>query len=207
MVQKEPGRRGRPRAYDPDAALARAMDAFWGAGFAATSLDELSAVTGMNRPSLYAAFGDKHALYMKALERYRADARAALAEALAPSQPLAEGLAAVYRSALALYLSEDEGGRGCFVIGTAATEAVRDPDARAALAGIIAEIDEAFAARIALARAEHEIDLAADPMALAKLASAVLHSLAIRARAGAGRAELEALAEAGIALICAGAER
>ena len=52
-----PKRRGRPRAYEPELALARALDVFWKDGFAATSLDDLSAATGMNRPSLYGAFG------------------------------------------------------------------------------------------------------------------------------------------------------
>ena len=63
MVQKADSRRGRPRAYDPETALSQAMAVFWDAGYAATSLDDLSAATGMNRPSLYGAFGDKHALY------------------------------------------------------------------------------------------------------------------------------------------------
>jgi AcrR family transcriptional regulator len=67
MVQKETKRRGRPPAYVPEVALARATDAFWSAGYAATSLDELAAATGMNRPSLYGAFGDKHDLYLKTL--------------------------------------------------------------------------------------------------------------------------------------------
>src|SRR5882724_10797919 len=80
MVQKkskgakaEPKRRGRPRAYDPATAIARAAETFWKAGYAGTSLDDLSAATGMNRPSLYAAFGDKRDLYLKALEIYLTD--------------------------------------------------------------------------------------------------------------------------------------
>ena len=71
MVQKEETRLGRPREYDPEVALQRATDAFWDAGFSGTSLDDLSARTGMNRPSLYAAFGDKQALYLKTLESYQ----------------------------------------------------------------------------------------------------------------------------------------
>ncbi len=72
----EPKRRGRPRAYQPEVALARALDVFWKEGFAGTSLDDLSAATGMNRPSLYGAFGDKRELYIKSYQRYREDARA-----------------------------------------------------------------------------------------------------------------------------------
>ena len=88
MVQKrsktaEKPRRGRPRQYDPDRALAGAADAFWQSGYAGTSLDELSAATGMNRPSLYAAFGDKSDLYLKTLERYRDQSRALALELLA----------------------------------------------------------------------------------------------------------------------------
>src|SRR5215475_15343375 len=99
MVQKPPARRGRPRAFDPDAALARAVDAFWDAGFAATSLDDLSVATGMNRPSLYGAFGDKQALYRKALDQYRAMGEEALAQALARDVPLDEALRRAYLAA------------------------------------------------------------------------------------------------------------
>src|SRR5258708_9237707 len=76
-----PKRRGRPRAYEPEQALGKALDLFRKGGFAATSLDDLSAATGMNRPSLYGAFGDKRELYIKSYARYRADARAAMVEA------------------------------------------------------------------------------------------------------------------------------
>ena len=71
-----PKRRGRPRAYQPDVALGKALDLFRKDGFAATSLDDLSAATGMNRPSLYGAFGDKRELFIKSYRRYRDDARA-----------------------------------------------------------------------------------------------------------------------------------
>src|SRR5947208_14300857 len=91
-AQKPAARRGRPRAYDPDTALGRAMAAFWDAGYAGTSLDDISARTGMNRPSLYGAFGDKHTLYRHTLDRYRALGRAALDDALTYDQPLREAL-------------------------------------------------------------------------------------------------------------------
>ena len=72
MVQKgESKRRGRPRSYDPEQALQQIMEAFWKTGYSGTSLDDLSAATGLNRPSLYAAFGDKRAIYLKALAHYR----------------------------------------------------------------------------------------------------------------------------------------
>src|SRR5258708_25341657 len=91
-----PKRRGRPRAYEPDVALARAMDVFWRDGFAATSLDTISAATGMNRPSLYASFGDKRDIYVKAYQRYRARARARLAEIFTSQLPLHLQLRPIY---------------------------------------------------------------------------------------------------------------
>ena len=68
--ETEPARRGRPRAYDAEAALKRATEEFWQTGYSGTSLDSIAAATGMNPPSLYAAFGNKRAIYLKALSRY-----------------------------------------------------------------------------------------------------------------------------------------
>src|SRR5277367_6854049 len=102
-------RRGRPRAYQPDVALGKALDLFRQDGFAATSLDDLSAATGMNRPSLYGAFGDKRELYLKSYARYRADARAAMLEIFREQLPIRERLQRIYQVALDIYLSGDEG--------------------------------------------------------------------------------------------------
>ena len=202
MVQKYPGQRGRPRAYDPDTAIARAMAVFWDAGYAGTSLDEITAGTGMNRPSLYGAFGDKHQLYLRTLAHYRSLARTALDAALARNRPLREALRRVYRAALSLYLSGERGARGCFLIGTALTESVGDTDVRKSLRDALHEIDTAFAERIQLAREQGELPRDADPSALARIASALLHSLAIRSRAGEPRRVLEAMIEPTLDLIC-----
>ena len=85
-----PVRRGRPRAYDPQAALKQATETFWKTGYSGTSLDKHRAATGMNPPSLYAAFGNKHALYLEALARYWEISLAATREALAEDRPLDE---------------------------------------------------------------------------------------------------------------------
>src|SRR5258707_15744864 len=94
--EAEPKRRGRPRAYQPDIALAKALDLFRKDGFAATSLDDLSAATGMNRPSLYGAFGDKRELYIKSYRRYREDARAAMLDIFREEQPIRQRLLRIY---------------------------------------------------------------------------------------------------------------
>jgi len=208
MVQKKqddaPRRRGRPRGYDPKTALARAADTFWKAGYAGTSLDDLSEATGMNRPSLYAAFGDKRDLYLKTLEHYREESRALARAALADDPPLRVFLKRFYDKALDLYL--DDGPRGCYSIGTAATVAAVDDRVRTFLADSMRSTDSFLKHQIEKAKQRGEIAQEADPAALAYLASGTLHTLAVRTRAGLPRKELDALADAAIGVIC-GRER
>jgi AcrR family transcriptional regulator len=194
--------RGRPRGFDPDAALGRALDVFWDAGFSGTSLDALGAATGLNRPSLYLAFGDKRALYRAAMRRYAEGTLAAL-ETLLARRPLRAALADTYARAIAFYLEGDKAARGCFLIGTALTEAVGDAEVRDLVRADLRDADRLFAERLAAARAEGDLPQdAPDTAGLAGLATGVLHSFAVRARAGASAAEMAAIAEAATALIC-----
>jgi TetR/AcrR family transcriptional regulator, copper-responsive repressor len=193
-----PKRRGRPRAYQPEIALAKALDLFRKDGFAATSLDDLSAATGMNRPSLYGAFGDKRELYIKSYRRYREDARAAMQDIFREEQPIRRRLERIYAIALDIYLSGESGPRGCFTVMTAASEAVADPDIRAMVLEGFVELDKAFAACFRLAREKGELPEGADPAVLAQLASATIHTIAIRARARVPRRELEAIVKGAI---------
>ncbi len=206
MVQNkdaEPRRRGRPRAYDPQAALQQATDCFWRRGYSGTSLDEICAATGMNRPSLYAAFGDKHTLYLKALERYWELGLVAMREALADrSRPLGEVLMGAYDAQLSIYFSGDGRPRGCFAVGTATTEAVEDTEIRSALAEGLRALDADLEARLQMASEGGELKNDADPVALAVVASATLHTIAIRARAGIPRAELREIARKAVSVIC-----
>ena len=205
MVQNndtEPKRRGRPRAYDPQTALQRVTDRFWRGGYASTSLDEICAATGMNRPSLYAAFGDKHTLYLKVLERYWQLAMVAMREALAdPNQSLDAALMAAYDAQLAIYFSGDELPRGCFAIGTATAEAADDAEIRLSLAAGLRALDAQFEARFRVARDSGALKADADPATLAVLASATLHTIAIRARAGFPRAELREIARKAVRVL------
>jgi len=199
-----PRRRGRPRAYEPDVALAKALDLFRKDGFAATSLDDLSAATGMNRPSLYGAFGDKRELYIKSYQRYRDDARAAMIEIFRGELPFRKRLERIYAIALDIYLG-GESPRGCFTVMTAASEAVADPDIRAMVLEGFTELDKAFAACFRQAKEKGEVPASADPIALSQLASATIHSIAIRARAGVPRKELEAIVKSAIDMMLGGA--
>ena len=212
MVQKskpptaatEPKRRGRPRAYEPDVALGKALDLFRTQGFAATSLDDLSEATGMNRPSLYGAFGDKRELYIKSYQRYREEARASMVEIFRQEMPVRRRLERIFASALNIYLSGETGPRGCFTVVTAASEAVGDPDIRAMVLDGLNELDKAFASCFRRAKEKGELPDSADPAVLAQLASATVHSIAIRSRARVSRKELEAIVKGAIDLMVGG---
>jgi AcrR family transcriptional regulator len=178
--------------------MVRARDAFWASGYQATSLDRLTEVTGLKRPSLYGAFGDKQALYVALLRTYRETNLATVRRMLGDAKTLREGLSAVYAGAIDLYLPN---GQGCFVLNTAASEAETDAAVRAELDQVTQDLDAAFADRMVWARIDGELAAAVDTKARGKLATALLHSLSIRARAGESRRELEGLAASGVELL------
>jgi AcrR family transcriptional regulator len=204
MVQKHKKARGRPRAYDPATALSEAQDAFWELGYSATSLDRLSDATDMNRPSMYAAFGDKHALYLKTLQTYIAESERKIELVLSGNDPLAHALKTLYDAALALYLPPGSAARGCYLIGTAATEAATDDDIRAILLRGLRSFDRAIRARIERARDEGELPASTDTDSVSILASAVLHTLAVRSRAGESKTALKAIVSKSVATLCEG---
>lgn len=204
MVQKElasiPKPRGRPRAFDTATVLRKARDTFWRGGYSATSLDDLSEATGLNRPSLYGAFGDKRALYLAALTHSRDEMIAALERGLANPADLRTTLTTIYAAAAAIYAAGDIGQRGCFLVGTAVTESVVDPQVRALLDAAFAHTDALFQARFEADSAQ--VPSGVEPAALGRMASGVLHTLAVRARAGADEATLRATYEGAVNLIC-----
>ena len=207
MVQKMPNdakspRRGRPREYDPERALADAMSVFWRGGYAGTSLDDLAAATGLNRPSLYAGFGDKRELYLETLRSYREMSRAAGRKLLAEPLPLREFLRRYYDTALDFYFDKEERGRGCYSVLAAATQALVDPEVRELVAEGIRATDNLMTRQFAQARDRGEISSSANPETLAKMATATVHTLAMRARAGEPREHLRELAAGTIETLC-----
>lgn len=201
-----PKRRGRPRAYEPERALGQALALFRKDGFAATSLDDLSAATGMNRPSLYGAFGDKRALYIKSYQRYREDYTGKVSEIFKADLSIRERLQQFYTAALDIYLSGEE-PRGCFTVMTVASDAIADPEIRAMVLEGFQDLDKAFAWCFRIAGEKGELSPSADQAALAQMASATLYSLAVRARGGIPRAELEAIAHGAVDLMSAASSK
>lgn len=183
-------RRGRPRKYDPDTALAAATAVFHSRGYSAASLDDLAAEMNMTRPSLYNAFGDKAALYQHTLQRFIEMMRHSAEHELQQHERLEDALAAFYLAALDAYLADDD-RRGCFVFCTAPAEAANNSEVADTMALTIDEINQALSRRFEQARATGEISKATDAEEAAQMAQAVLHSLALRARSGESRAALQ----------------
>jgi TetR/AcrR family transcriptional regulator, copper-responsive repressor len=198
-------RRGRPRAYDADLALSRARDTFWRSGYAATSLDDLAGSMAMNRPSIYAGFGDKRALYLAAVRRYAAESREWLATELSCALPLPELMRRIYRGAVDFYRIGGDSPRGCFLVGTAVTEATRDEQIRAVVDETFETFTQLFAARFERAVGEGELATSAPPHALAQIATAALNTIALRVRTGTADDVLDCLIDATISVVCAAA--
>ncbi|AUY50230.1 TetR/AcrR family transcriptional regulator [Streptomyces sp. CB01881] len=183
--------RGRPRSFDRDAALEQALRLFWEHGYEATSVADLTAAMGIRPPSLYAAFGDKRALFEEVVARYRESHGAYATHALAEEPTARAGVARMLREAAAQATAPDHPW-GCLLISSTVnctspevTEAVRElrnANVRALESLIRADV-----------AAGHE-PAGTDPAALARFTAAVLQGMSQRARDGADRAELERVA-------------
>jgi AcrR family transcriptional regulator len=197
MVQKSAKPRGRPRAYDRDEALTALRNVFWRRGLAGVSLDDLTQATGLHKPSLYAAFGDKRAQYLAALDSYLAMSaewiRAAMAE-----PTLEVSLQAFFRRAVDVYTQT---GPGCFMVTTATPEAGSDPEISARADAAMKALDRTFRRRLEKAVAAGELPADADLAAIADLLAALNYDLAVRARAGVSAEELGAIVGRSLAFI------
>ncbi len=195
-------RRGRPVEYDREQTIQRASDLFWSAGFAATSLDALSEATQLTRPSLAGAFGDKEALYIATLERYRDASADAIGKTLNGTRRLRADLADLFARSTAAYLAPMGAARGCLLIGTASVEAVHRPAVQRVLRESLDTFNAILEERLRRAIAEGELESDPDAAGLASVASAVMHSRAVRARAGESRRALDRLSKSALDLIC-----
>ncbi|MCA9716995.1 MAG: helix-turn-helix transcriptional regulator [Myxococcales bacterium] len=175
------------------------MNVFWERGFSATSLSDLSEATGMNRPSLYAAFGDKRTLYLKALQSYSARMGRELAATLAADE-LERALTGFYYKMVEKFVSGAGEARGCMVASSASADAMNDADVRAVLNGSVERLDAALVERFRRA-ADEGLLSPRDVGRLGPLATAVLHSLSVRARAGDNRRALRKFARESVSLL------
>jgi TetR/AcrR family transcriptional repressor of nem operon len=182
----------RPREFDADDALERATRVFWAKGFEHTSLDDLCAATGLNRSSLYAAFGAKRDLYLAALARYEDGSAARIGAALA-ARPIREGLRA-FLDGLVDSIVAGPGRRGCFIGNCAAEMARLDRGAAARVRASLARIEAAFRNGLEEARARGELARSSDPAALARFLTAGVQGLRLVGKANPDRAALNDIA-------------
>ena len=202
IVEEAPRRlRGRPRSFETGEVLERVRRVFMDKGFAAASLDELSEAAGLNRPSLYAAFGDKEQLYIATLRHYGARAVEGLEAILGGGGPIEKRIGQVFKTVIDLYTAPPRAA-GCMIIGTAAVEAPTHPRIAAAAGELLEAIEKCFERAFVRAVASRELGGDPAPSARARMAGAVLDTLAIRARIGARPNVLKAFAASMVPTIC-----
>ena len=184
---------GRPRAFDTEQALDRALDVFWRKGFEGASICDLTAAMGINPPSLYAAFGNKEALFRQALDRYTETKGAFVREAL-EAPKARDGVAALLRGT-ARALSDKSSPAGCLLVQGIAGAGDHAQCIRDELNARRAASQKDICVRLKRAQTEGELPADADPAALARYFATVTQGMAIQAAAGASRKELERVAE------------
>src|SRR6266404_1965499 len=180
--------RGRPRAFDPDAALERAMHVFWAKGYEGASLSDLTGAMRINRPSLYAAFGNKEQLFRKALDRYQTGPMSFLTEALL--KPTARAaVEAIFSGFIKMQRDRDQ-ARGCLIVSGALASGEEAEKVRRELAQLRQAIVTAFRKRFERAVEDGDLPAGTDCATLARYVATVLNGLAVQSASGATAKEL-----------------
>ena len=195
MATKEAKQRGRPRSFDRETALEQAVRSFWEQGYEATSISDLTRAMGIGAPSLYAAFGDKRALFDEVVAEYGRLYGGFLARAVAEEPTARRGVERALREAAVEYTLPGR-PRGCLVISAAlniapASAEVAEFAARDAAVERPTEIERRIRADIA----SGELPADTDASALAAFVGAVIQGMSQQSRDGADRTTLEAIAE------------
>ena len=184
--------RGRPRAFDREAALASAMEVFRAKGFEATSIHDLTGAMGINPPSLYSAFGDKENLFLEAIERYSQDSGE---ECPYCNEPTARGALEKYLTYAAQEFTADSECRGCLLTMAATTSVNISARLQKLIAQKRANARERIRERIKRGMEEGDVPAGTDASALADFYVTVLNGMSLHAREGASRKTLLAVVE------------
>lgn len=189
--------RGRPRAFDTDTALDAAIQVFWRYGYEGASLTALTEAMGINRPSLYAAFGSKSQLFEAAVRRYAEVDMAYVHDAL--DRPTARGVVESFLLANAAALTRPDRPAGCLSIQGGLSVAPESEAIATFLASSRLEGERALARRFRRATEEGDLPAGGDPEALARFVMALSEGHAVHAAAGVPREQLEASARIALA--------
>lgn len=188
-----PGR-GRPRTFDRNRALLRALELFWERGYEGTSISDLTAAMGINPPSLYAAFGSKEQLFREAVAYYNDPDRSPTARAIRDQRTVRDAVEAMLRENAAQYVDPDS-PRGCLIVLAATTYTPESASVRDLLAGLREQDRQHLLDRLDRAVRAAELPATADTAALTAFVMTVLHGLSIQARDGASADTLSAVVD------------
>jgi len=188
-----PGSMGRPREFDADAVLDCALRVFWEKGYEGASLTDLTEAMGINRPSLYAAFGNKESLFRKAMERYGEGPASYVREALA--QPTARAVAEHLLRGSMQFLGDAKNPRGCLVVQSALACGDGAGPVRDELARVRCRTMEAIRERFERAKTEGDLPVETDVCQLARYISTVMQGMSVQASSGACGGDLQSVVE------------
>lgn len=187
-------KRGRPRSFDRETALVQATLLFWQHGYEGTSISDLTAAMGISPPSLYAAFGDKRALFTEVVDRYGSTFGAFMDNALTQESDPRAGFARMLDEA-ALSYTDPQHPAGCLVISAATNYSPQTADVEQDLRARRRANVRSFEARLHDAKARGALPEGADTRALAVYFAAVVQGMSQQARDGATTEELRRVAE------------
>jgi TetR/AcrR family transcriptional repressor of nem operon len=172
----------RPRSFDEEQVIDRAMELFWTRGYEATSVSDLTAELGVHPGSLYRTFGDKHALFLRALARYRDSQARALAPALLAGGPVLPRIRVALIGFIELAAEQDK-PRGCLAANTAGELLPGDKAAARGVAGVLADVEDGFLQGLQLAARQEEIPPGLDLAGWAAALTMLVQGLQVVAKA------------------------
>ncbi|MFZ3474646.1 TetR/AcrR family transcriptional regulator [Streptomyces sp. 4.24] len=191
----------RTKEFDPEAALQSALELFWQRGYEATSMADLVDRLGIGRASIYATFGNKHDLYLKALDRYNENRDAVLLHELSQPGAALPAVRAVVRRFAAESSSAGQRLTGCFVTNTAAELGAHDPVAARRVEASWNHIETLFHSALARARAQGELPADRDPRMLARMLLVLMQGMRIVGKASEDPCRLRDAAEQALVLL------
>jgi|ERR1700683_2423057 len=189
----------RAKKFDPEKALAAAMNVFWRLGYENTSLDVLTEEMGVARQSLYDTFGDKRSLYLKALAHYRNETNGSMRRMFESVPSVKDGFARLLFGLSGE--SRAQHARGCLLLSANMERAAEDPVVAKFLRNNQAEVEGIFAAALRSAQSKGKLPSKQDPEALARFFVATIQGMRALARLKSDRVALEQVAKVALAVL------